>query len=80
MSLYSMLEVPRDITPVIPFVLCNFMLPSTVLIMMFNAFLAELGDFDEVEHTPAMISEFRFVPNQSEEMEVEIYNKYKSLR
>lgn len=48
--------------------------------MMFNAFLAELGDFDEVEHTPAMISEFRFVPNQSEEMEVEIYNKYKSLR
>lgn len=41
---------------------------------------AELGDFEEEEHTPAYISEFRFMPNQTEAMEVDIYNKYKSLR
>ena len=45
-----------------------------------NLLAAELGDFEEEEHSPAFISEFRFMPNQSEEMEVEIYNKYKSLR
>lgn len=42
--------------------------------------VAELGDFEEEEHTPAFISEFRFMPNQSEDMEVEVFNKYKSLR
>ena len=41
---------------------------------------AELGDYDEEDHTPAFISEFRFMPNQSEEMEMEIYQKYQSLR
>lgn len=39
-----------------------------------------MGDFEEEEHTPAVISEFRFMPEQTEEMELEIYNKYKSLR
>jgi len=43
-------------------------------------FAAELGDFDEEEHTPAYISEFRFVPRQNEQMELEIYNQYQSLR
>lgn len=47
---------------------------------MFCHRLAELGDFDEEDHTPAFISEFRFMPNQSEEMELEIFNKYQSLR
>ena len=41
---------------------------------------AELGDYDEEDHTPAFISEFRFMPNQSEDMEMEIYQKYQSLR
>lgn len=41
---------------------------------------AELGDFEEEDHTPAVISEFRFMPEQTEEMELDIYNKYKSLR
>ena len=41
---------------------------------------AELGDYDEEDHTLAFISEFRFMPNQSEEMEIEIYQKYQSLR
>ncbi|XP_067932097.1 band 4.1-like protein 5 isoform X3 [Watersipora subatra] len=44
------------------------------------ALQSELGDYDEEEHTPAFISEFRFMPDQTEEMEVEIFNKYKSLR
>ncbi|XP_030023449.1 band 4.1-like protein 5 [Manduca sexta] len=46
------------------------------------ALQSELGDFDETIHTPATVSEFRFVPNQTEEMEIEIleeYKKYKGL-
>ena len=31
---------------------------------------AELGDYDENTHTPAFVSEFRFIPDQNEEMEV----------
>lgn len=43
---------------------------------------SELGDYDDTVHTPATVSEFRFVPNQSEEMEIEIleeFKKYKGL-
>ncbi|XP_038210704.1 band 4.1-like protein 5 [Zerene cesonia] len=46
------------------------------------ALQSELGDYDETIHTPATVSEFRFVPNQTEEMEIEIleeYKKYKGL-
>ncbi|XP_072940492.1 uncharacterized protein Dpy-30L2 [Epargyreus clarus] len=46
------------------------------------ALQSELGDFDETIHTPATVSEFRFVPNQTEEMEIEIleeFKKYKGL-
>ncbi|CDW59697.1 GA22017, isoform D [Trichuris trichiura] len=32
------------------------------------------------EHTPAFVSEFRFCPNQTEEMEIDILNKFKTLR
>ncbi|KAJ8313660.1 hypothetical protein KUTeg_008221 [Tegillarca granosa] len=37
---------------------------------------AELGDFDPAVHTPAYISQFHFVPNQTEELELEIYEAY----
>ncbi|KAI0214357.1 Band 4.1-like protein 5 [Lamellibrachia satsuma] len=41
---------------------------------------SELGDYDNEEHTPGVISEFRFVPEelQSEQMELAIFEKFKS--
>uniref|UniRef100_A0A8C9VCE4 Erythrocyte membrane protein band 4.1 like 5 n=1 Tax=Scleropages formosus TaxID=113540 RepID=A0A8C9VCE4_SCLFO len=42
--------------------------------------LTELGDFDPVEHAPDLVSEFRFVPEQTEEMELAIYNAWKECR
>jgi len=43
---------------------------------------AELGDYDEEEHSPGVISEFRFVPEhqQSEEMELAILEKFKACK
>lgn len=55
---------------------------STAVELAALALQSELGDFDESIHTPATVSEFRFVPNQTEEMEIEIleeYKKYKGL-
>lgn len=42
-------------------------------------YVAELGDYEDY-HTPAVISEFRFVPNQTEEMEIQILEEYKKCR
>lgn len=42
--------------------------------------LAELGDYDENVHTPATVSEFRFVPNQTEDLEIGILDEYKKNR
>uniref|UniRef100_A0A8D0CLQ5 Erythrocyte membrane protein band 4.1 like 5 n=1 Tax=Scleropages formosus TaxID=113540 RepID=A0A8D0CLQ5_SCLFO len=41
---------------------------------------AELGDFDPAEHNLDLVSEFRFVPDQMEEMEVAIYKAWKECR
>ncbi|XP_066467826.1 band 4.1-like protein 5 isoform X2 [Tiliqua scincoides] len=41
---------------------------------------AELGDYDPTEHIPDIVSEFRFVPNQTEEMELAIFEKWKEYR
>lgn len=41
---------------------------------------AELGDYEEDVHTAAFISEFRFVPNQSEDLEIMIFDEYKKCR
>ncbi|KRY59252.1 Band 4.1-like protein 5, partial [Trichinella britovi] len=41
---------------------------------------SELGDYSPEEHTPALISEFRFCPNQTEQMEIDILEKYATLR
>lgn len=43
-------------------------------------FVAELGDYDLAEHTPELVSEFRFVPIQTEEMELAIFEKWKEYR
>lgn len=40
-------------------------------------FLAELGDYNESEHTEPIVSTFRFVQDQSEELEKQIFDEYK---
>lgn len=44
---------------------------------MINDFSAELGDYDEKVHMASAISEFRFVPNQTEELELQILEEFK---
>ncbi|CAG9770039.1 unnamed protein product [Ceutorhynchus assimilis] len=44
------------------------------------ALQSELGDYDETQHTAATVSEFRFVPNQTEEMEIEILEEFKKCK
>ncbi|KRT83909.1 FERM domain containing protein, partial [Oryctes borbonicus] len=44
------------------------------------ALQSELGDYDESQHTAAIVSEFRFVPNQTEEMEIAILEEFKKVR
>ncbi|XP_033639171.1 band 4.1-like protein 5 isoform X2 [Asterias rubens] len=41
---------------------------------------SELGDYDELDHTPEMVSEFRFVPYQTEDIEVEVVEKFKEMK
>ncbi|XP_057191647.1 band 4.1-like protein 5 [Triplophysa rosa] len=41
---------------------------------------AELGDYDAAEHVLDLVSEFRFMPNQTEDMEVAIFNAWKECR
>lgn len=41
---------------------------------------AELGDYDDTIHTPATVSEFRFIPNQTEDMEIQILDEYKECK
>ncbi|XP_062987359.1 band 4.1-like protein 4B isoform X2 [Elgaria multicarinata webbii] len=41
---------------------------------------AELGECELPEHTPELVSEFRFTPNQTEAMEFEIFQKWKEFR
>uniref|UniRef100_A0A8C5HGJ8 FERM domain-containing protein n=1 Tax=Gouania willdenowi TaxID=441366 RepID=A0A8C5HGJ8_GOUWI len=43
-------------------------------------FSAEMGDCDPLEHHLALVSEFRFVPEQTEDVELAIYNAWKSCR
>ncbi|XP_049278177.1 band 4.1-like protein 5 isoform X2 [Anopheles funestus] len=44
------------------------------------ALQSELGDFEETVHSAATVSEFRFVPNQTEELEIMILEEYKKCR
>ncbi|CAG11918.1 unnamed protein product, partial [Tetraodon nigroviridis] len=40
----------------------------------------ELGDCDPLEHSPELVSEFRFSPKQSEAMEADIFGRWLELR
>ncbi|XP_017001285.2 band 4.1-like protein 5 isoform X3 [Drosophila takahashii] len=44
------------------------------------ALQSELGDFDNQEHSAATVSEFRFVPEQTEDLEIAILDEYKTCR
>ncbi|XP_041478489.1 band 4.1-like protein 5 isoform X3 [Lytechinus variegatus] len=44
------------------------------------ALQSELGDYEEEEHGPELVSEFHFVPNQTEEMELDIAEHFKQLK
>ena len=46
-------------------------------IQIFYYISAELGDYEEEFHTAALISEFRFVPNQNEEFELDVLDTFK---
>ncbi len=57
--------------------------PSEFPRQIFNSlihFTAELGDYDPETHTPALVSEFRFVANQNEEFELDIFEEYKKKK
>ncbi|XP_022535395.2 band 4.1-like protein 4B isoform X2 [Astyanax mexicanus] len=41
---------------------------------------SELGDCDPLEHSPLLVSEFRFCPKQTEIMEADIYRKWAESR
>ncbi|XP_077348042.1 band 4.1-like protein 4B isoform X1 [Lithobates pipiens] len=41
---------------------------------------AELGECEPSEHTPELVSEFRFIPNQTESMELDIFQKWRDCR
>ena len=45
--------------------------------VLFSIDSAELGDFDETVHSAVTVSEFRFVPNQTEELELSILEEYR---
>eukprot|EP00069_Balaena_mysticetus_P006371 bmy_18581T0 len=40
----------------------------------------ELGECELPEHTPELVSEFRFIPNQTEAMEFDIFQRWKECR
>ncbi|XP_044741734.1 band 4.1-like protein 5 isoform X2 [Chrysoperla carnea] len=41
---------------------------------------SELGDYDDTVHSAATVSEFHFVPNQTEELEIGILEEYKKCK
>ncbi|XP_041097592.1 band 4.1-like protein 4B [Polyodon spathula] len=41
---------------------------------------AELGDCDPADHSPELVSEFRFNPKQTEAMELDIFQKWREFR
>lgn len=51
-----------------------------ILIFWFKQVLAEFGDYNPIEHTPSFVSEFRFHPEQDEQMEIAILEKFIACR
>ncbi|XP_078142324.1 band 4.1-like protein 5 [Centroberyx gerrardi] len=53
---------------------------ETVVELAAFSLQAELGDCDPAEHGLDLVSEFRFIPNQTEDLELAIYNTWKECR
>ena len=47
--------------------------------ILLNFFAAELGDYDDLQHSAGYVSEFRFVAAQSEEMENDVEYAHASM-
>ena len=61
--------------------LCNVSVHLFLILLLakiYSYFTAELGDYDDTIHTAATVSEFRFVPNQTEDIEIAILDEYKN--
>jgi hypothetical protein len=43
-------------------------------------FPADQGDYDAEVHTPACISEFRFIENQNEQFELDVLEQFQKLK
>ncbi len=39
-----------------------------------------MGDYDADQHNPAFVSEFRYVPNQNEEFELDVFESFKKAK
>ena len=50
------------------------------IFLPFMTCTAELGECELPEHTPELVSEFRFIPNQTEAMEFDIFQRWKECR
>lgn len=48
--------------------------------LLFGYSPAELGDCDPLEHTLDLVTEFRFVPDQTEDVELAIFNAWRECR
>ncbi|XP_033761867.1 band 4.1-like protein 4B isoform X3 [Pecten maximus] len=53
---------------------------DTIVELSGFALQSELGDYDAEVHTPGVISEFHFVPHQTEEMELAMMEQFKTCR
>ncbi|XP_048834348.1 band 4.1-like protein 5 [Brienomyrus brachyistius] len=53
---------------------------DTAVALAAFALQGELGDFDPTEHTLDLVSEFRFIPQQTEEMELAVLDAWKGCR
>jgi len=61
------------------YILFNIKPWKEVTFLFFLCPLAELGDYDPYKHTAGYVSEYRFVPDQKEELEDAIERIHKTL-
>ncbi len=57
-----------------------FINSNSYLLLSIFIFSAEIGDYDPQTHTAAFVSEFRFVPNQNEQFEIDVLDQFKKFK
>uniref|UniRef100_A0A8P4GBP6 Band 4.1-like protein 5 n=1 Tax=Dicentrarchus labrax TaxID=13489 RepID=A0A8P4GBP6_DICLA len=74
-------ELTRSVKPqtfeLLPVLECPF---ETAVELAAFSLQAELGDCDPLDHNVDLVTEFRFVPNQTEDVELAIFNAWKECR